>query len=236
VSAEFGVLRKRGGRGLEAFGGVVYTAVMGTWKHNRAKPVIGLSGGIGSGKSTVGRLFGELGCAVFNADALAHEVIEEPEVRAELRAWLGAGVFNPDGSVNRKVVGGRVFSDEGARRRLNGLIHPRVLLRRDVLMREAMAEPLVKAIVWDTPLLFETGLEGECDVLVFVKALPELRLRRVQASRGWDAAELARREKMQLPLDKKREKADYCIENSGEVNASLSQVQRVLSQILDRQP
>jgi dephospho-CoA kinase len=209
---------------------------MSTWKHNRSKPVIGLAGGIGSGKSTVARLFGSLGCTVIDADALAHQALAEPGVQAGLRAWWGEGVFNPDGSVNRKAVGERVFSDEAARQRLNALVHPRVMARRDVLMREALADVSVKAIVWDTPLLFETGLDRECDALVFVNALLEQRLRRVSTTRGWDEPELTRREKMQLPLDKKREKADYCVENSGEVNASLNQVQRVLSQILDRQP
>ena len=204
------------------------------WKENRPKPVIGIAGGIGAGKSSIARMFGELGCLVVDSDKQAHAAIEEPEVKAELRAWLGDAVFRADGSVDRKEVGRRVFADAAALERLNKLVHPRVARRRDELMLKAFADPEVPAIVWDTPLLFETGLDAACDALVFVNALREIRLERVRAERGWGEAELARREKMQLGLDKKQNRAHYCVENSNDPSASLRQVQRVLSQILAR--
>src|ERR1035437_313847 len=98
---------------------------MPTWKHHRSKPVIGLTGGIGSGKSTVARLFASQGCAVIDSDKLAHEALQSPDVKAALRSWLDAEVFNPDGSVNRKAVAHRVFSDPAPAGRLNGTIHPK---------------------------------------------------------------------------------------------------------------
>jgi dephospho-CoA kinase len=205
---------------------------MGVWKHGRAKPVIGITGGIGAGKSTVGRLFGREGCAVIDADALSHDVIQTEEVKAQLRDWLGPGVFAADGTVDRRAVAREVFGDAGRVRRLNGLIHPRVGARRDALMGGYLADPAVRAVVWDTPLLREAGLDRDCDAVVHIDAPFELRLARVRGKRGWTAEELSRREKLQFPLDKKAELADYCIDNSGDEASSLRQIQRVLSHLL----
>jgi dephospho-CoA kinase len=94
-----------------------------------------------------------------------------------------------------------------------------------------MQDPGVKAVVWDTPLLLETGLDRECDVVVFVNVPREIRLERIKRNRGWTAEEVARREKSQIGLDKKAAIADYCINNSGDEVASLHQVQRVLSNL-----
>jgi len=202
------------------------------WKQGRAKPVIGIAGGIGSGKSTVGRMFGRLGCLVIDSDALAHEAINTQAVKTELLGWMGPGVFREDGSVDRKAVARRVFADSADANRLSGLIHPMVARRRDELMGVAFENPLIKAIVWDTPLLFEAGLEKQCDAVVFVKVGGAQRLRRLANSRGWGAEELLKREKLQFSLDKKAELADYCIDNSGDEASTLRQVQQILSQIL----
>src|ERR1051325_6639669 len=104
------------------------------WKHGRSKPVIGLLGGIGSGKSAIARLFVREGCAVIDSDALSHEILQTPEVQAELRAWLGDEIFDTAGLVSRKAVAARVFQQPEKLQRLNGIIHPRVCKRRDDLM------------------------------------------------------------------------------------------------------
>jgi dephospho-CoA kinase len=205
--------------------------LLGMWKHGRNKPVIGVIGGIGSGKSAVGRMFAREGCVVIDSDKLAHEVIEMPVVREELRGWLGDGVFDGKGRVDRKAVGGAVFGDEEKVKRLNGMIHPRIGEMRLGLMAKYLADRGVKAIVWDTPLLVETGLDRECDVVVFVDAAEPIRLERVRKSRGWGAEEVKKREKSQIGLDKKAQVADYCIDNGGDEAASLLQVQRVLSHL-----
>jgi dephospho-CoA kinase len=197
-------------------------------------PVIGILGGIGSGKSAIARMFAREGCAVIDSDAVAHEVLQTPEVKGELRAWLGDGIFTPDGRVDRKALGHIVFSDPAARERLNGLIHPRVAERRNTAMSQYLRKA-VPAIIWDTPLLMETGLHRECDVLVFVEVPYPTRLERVQTSRGWSDRELGLREKSQIPLDKKAAIADYCIDNSGDEVATISQVRRVLSQLSPKQ-
>jgi dephospho-CoA kinase len=201
------------------------------WKYGRSKPVIGLLGGVGSGKSAVARLFAREGCAVIDSDAAAHEALQSPGVQDELRRWLGASIFDGPAHVSRKALAAVVFSDPEKLRRLNGIIHPRVGQRRDELMAAYLNNPQVKAIVWDTPLLVETVLHRECDRLVFVSVPLEIRLARINRTRGWGPEELQRRENLQFTLDKKAALADYVVDNSGDEIASLGQVQRVLSHL-----
>src|SRR4051794_35055899 len=144
------------------------------------RPIIGIAGGIGSGKSFVARLFGELGCLVIDSDAQVTAAYRDPAVREAIRRWWGDEVFFPDGEINRAVVGRKVFSDEAQRKRLEGLIHPWVAEARRRQMRDAADDPQVLAYVWDTPLLLEAGLGPQCDAIVFVDALPEQRLGRVR--------------------------------------------------------
>ena len=115
-------------------------------------------------------------------------------------------------------------------RRLESLIHPLVGEIRDTLMANAPAG--TKAIIWDTPLLYEVGLDKQCKAVVFVDAPLETRLSRVAGSRGWSADELHRREKSQLSLDKKREMAHYIVHNTADAAYARRQVEAVLSRIL----
>lgn len=204
------------------------------WKHG-PKPVIGILGGIGSGKSTIARLFAQEGCAVIDADALSHEILQTPEVQLELRQWLGDSIFDSTGKVSRKAIAAQVFQQPDKLARLNAIIHPRVGKRRDELMTIYLQDAAVKAIIWDTPLLVETGLDRECDVLVFINVPQPLRQQRLIEKRGWGPEELARREKFQIALDKKAALADYDIDNSGDEVASLRQIQRVLSHLFQAQ-
>lgn len=207
---------------------------MSPWKNNHPKPVIGLAGGIGSGKSTVARALEALGCGVVSADSDAHLVLELPEVQQELRRWWGDKVIGPDNRLSRKQIAAIVFANPAEAQRLNALVHPRVGQLRVRRTQAFFADPRISAVVWDAALLFEVGLHRECDAAIFVEVPYEQRLARVQQTRGWTAEELARRENLQFPLDKKRKLADYVLDNSGEEAASLHQVQRVLSQILAR--
>src|SRR5690349_1519146 len=117
------------------------------------RPIIGITGGIGSGKSFVARLFGELGCCVVDSDSQVHAAYQDNEVRQTLRGWWGDSVLNPDGSVRRSAIAQRVFASEGERKRLEGLIHPWVAAARDRQMQEMSQNPAVVAFLWDTPLL-----------------------------------------------------------------------------------
>ncbi len=205
---------------------------MGDAPARSRKPVIGLLGAPGSGKSAVAGHFARLGCAVIDADALAHEALNEPEVRHELLQWLGPAALDPAGRVERKAVGARVFDDPDALKRLESIIHPRVHARRAARRAALADDPAVKAIVEDTPLLLEAGLDRECDVLVYVDAPRAVRLARLREHRGWDAQELDRREKKQASLDTKRSRADHVIDNSASEARAQAQVRRVLSLIL----
>ena len=196
------------------------------------RPVIGIAGGIGSGKSFVARLFGELGALVISSDDQVTEAYRDPEVRRRLIDWWGADAIRPDGAINRKLIGAKVFANPVERARLEALLHPRVHAARERAMAQGADDPGVVAFVWDTPLLFETELHRQCDAVVFVDAPLDTRLARVAATRNWDAAELARRENSQWGLDRKRDFADYVISNTAGVDEARGQVQDVLSRIL----
>ena len=201
-------------------------------KSAKSKPVIGLLGGIGSGKSTVARAFASLGCGVIDADELGKMVLKQKFVLQHLQEWWGPGVIGPDGLLNRAVVSQIVFKDKTQLSRLENLVHPRVDEARLAFHEKYQKDPNIKAIVEDSPLLLEKGMEFRCDVLVFVDAKLATRLTRVKANRGWSADELAKREKHQIGLDIKAKRADYVVDNNGGEAECLSSVRHVLSQIL----
>jgi dephospho-CoA kinase len=192
------------------------------------KPIIGIVGGIGSGKSLVAKIFGQLGCLVIDSDAQVTDAYRDPNVLTQLRQWWGDEVFLPDGSVNRKAIGRIVFTDSSQRQNLESLIHPMVSMARNRLMHESANNPQVLAYVWDTPLLVETGLDSECDTIVYVEASHSMRLARVAKTRGWHQAELDRRENLQFPLDKKKKISDYVIDNTADADNVRGQVSRLL--------
>lgn len=197
----------------------------------RAIPVIGLAGGVGSGKSELARALGALGCVVADSDTEAKAALDRPEVRERLVEWWGEGVLDEEGRVDRKAVASIVFSNDGARRRLESVVHPLVRTSRRALIRRA-AETGAPAVVIDAPLLFEAGVDRECDAVVFVEAPRAIRLARVAASRGWDAEELERRERAQLDLGEKRRRSQFVVENLGEQAALEREARSLLTKIL----
>ncbi len=203
------------------------------------KPVIGITGGIGSGKSHVAALFGEFGCLVIDSDRQVRAAYADVGVRAALRGWWGESAFHADGTVDRRAVADRVFAGPTAaddRAKLEGLLHARVAADRDAVMAAAQGDPGVVAFVWDTPLLVETGLDRQCDAVVFVDAPADVRAARVRDRRGWADGELARRENLQVGLDNKRAVADYVIANTAGADAIRSHVRDVLFHILEKRP
>jgi dephospho-CoA kinase len=202
----------------------------GAWRMADRKPVIGLAGGIGSGKTEVARILAGLGCVVADADAIARQALREPQVRDTLVGWWGDDVLDADGEIDRAAVASIAFGDAEERRRLEALVHPRVEARRRELFDAA--PPEAPALVIDAPLLFEAGLDAACDAVIFVDADEAIRRERVASSRGWEAAELARREESQLPLDEKRERADYVLRNNGELSELTARVRRLLRTIV----
>ncbi len=199
----------------------------------RYVPVIGLMGGIGSGKSTVAQCFAQLGCAVIDADALAKSFLQTPPIKAKLVERWDSTILNSNDQVDRAAVGHIVFGNPTELAFLEALIHPLVIEERRRLREQYQSDAQVIAIVDDTPLLLEKGLHRDCDVLVFIDTPIELRQARVKQTRNWSAEELAKRQSAQIALDKKADLADYCIDNRADQAHCLEQVRQVLSQIVN---
>src|SRR5688572_16703702 len=171
-------------------------------------------------------------CLVLSADEHVRDAYRDPAVVARLRQWWGDSIADPSGELDRKAVARIVFENSEEKKRLENLVHPIVAAKRNEAMRAAADDAQVLAYVWDIPLLFEVGLAGQCDAIVFVEAPFEQRLERVKSTRGWDEAELLRREKLQVPLDNKRQMSNYILKNTADVGFARRQVREVLSAIL----
>ena len=193
-------------------------------------PVIGLVGGVGSGKSAVARAFEKLGCVVSDSDKAVREVLARPEVVDTLVCWWGEGILDSEKQVDRKKVADRVFKDPFERRRLEALVHPLVRENRGDLIARARSSG-AKGVVVDAPLLFEAGVDAECDAVVFVDAKRSVRLGRVREHRGWDEAELDRRENAQMPLEEKRRRSDHVLPNNGTLDELESRAAKLLASI-----
>jgi len=196
------------------------------------KPVIGLVGGVGAGKSTVAAEFSRLGCVAIDADAVGHAVLREPDARSAIVAMFGAAVLDAAGEVDRKVVASVVFQDEAALAKLNALAHPRIAARISQTIEQARRDASVAAIVLDAAVLLEAGWDHVCTALVFVSAPNTSRRDRVRDNRGWDEASWASREKTQFSLDKKASRCEYTVDNSSDIPHLRQQVRQVFYRIL----
>ena len=145
-------------------------------------PVIGITGGIGAGKSEVARILADLGCLVVNSDDLARQALLDPAIKSRLRAEWGETIFDAGGDVDRSALARIVFADPGQRRALESIIHPWVEAHRRAIFDAA--DPATPAFVIDAPLLLEAGIDRECDHVVHIDADREKRLERVR-ERGW---------------------------------------------------
>jgi dephospho-CoA kinase len=193
-------------------------------------PVIGLLGGIAAGKSSVAAQFAKLGCAVVDADRIAHEVLLEPEVRRAVRERFGDAVFAPSGEVDRRALGAKAFAGREGLEALEAIIHPETCRRAEKAVAEAR-QSAVPAVILDAPLILEKGLDRLCDFLVYIGAPEHVRRSRAGQTRGWDPSEVARREATQVSLKTKQDRADYTVDNSTSPEHTLEQIQTILSQI-----
>lgn len=189
--------------------------------------VIGIAGGIGSGKSAFAHALARQGLDVVDADTEAKEALEREDVRSRVEATWGSGVISSHGGVDRRALASIVFADEDERRRLEAILHPIVRSRCEELV-SASERNGSRGVVIDAPLLFEVGLDAWCDAVVFVDADPEVRLERLSRTRGWDEAEIERREAAQLPLGEKRRRCRFVVQNnSGDLSVLEEEAVRI---------
>ena len=194
-----------------------------------AKPVIGLIGGIGAGKSTAARLFAACGGKVIDADALGHEALRQPAIiERVVRRW-GEGVRKPDGSLDRRAIGRIVFANAAERNALEALVFPYIEERSRAEIARGQADPAVRFIVVDAAVLLEAGWNKEADRVVYVDAPREERLARLASRSGWTAEDLAAREAAQWPEEVKKSRTDAVIRN----DAGLDRMQRQVEHLLE---
>jgi dephospho-CoA kinase len=191
--------------------------------------VIGIVGGIASGKSAIANKFKRQGAVVLSADDAAHEVLRLPEVKASARARWGEGIFAPDGEIDRPALANIVFAPPPAgehdRKYLEELTHPKIGKLLAERLESFRGQENVPAIVLDIPLLYESGWNNFCNKIVFVAAEESVRQARARA-RGWSDEEFSRREATQASLDAKRASADFVVDNSGTLEAAGVQIDR----------
>ena len=186
--------------------------------------VVGLAGGVGSGKSTVAAIFRNQGALGIDADVLGHKVLGLPRVRAALARDWGDGILN-GGRVDRAALARLAFRSKESVARLNRRVHPEILreIRRQVRRARGW-------VILDAPLLFETGADALCDKVIYVSAPFAIRVRRTRG-RGWGPVELRRRERFQFPTVYKKKKADYVIDNAGPESRTEVQTRKIIDEL-----
>ena len=208
------------------------------------KPIIGILGGIGSGKSTVAAEFAKLGCKVIDADKIVHGLLDELSVKEKVVGLFGRSILNPEGKIDRGKLAEVVFvnvrsqkseitsqKSESALCLLSSVLHPLVLQRARELIKQYDCQNQVKAIVLDMPLLVEVGWDKRCDKLIFVDCEQKLRLDRAKKL-GFDKNQVKIRENFQISLDNKANLADNTIENNSDFSVLAKQVVNIFSYIM----
>ncbi|MCS7166134.1 MAG: dephospho-CoA kinase [Gemmatales bacterium] len=202
---------------------------MTTERARKKKLVIGLVGGIGSGKSFVAHLLGRMGGYVIEADKLGHAALCQPQLREQIVHHFGKQVLNDRGEIDRRCLAAIVFSQPQKRSILEAIVHPYIGQRIQEELAHAQADPKSRFIVLDAALLLEAGWDHVCDKILFIEAPPELRQQRTQQSRGWSYAEWQAREAAQWPIERKRASADAVLPNTADEQSLRIHLQDLLT-------
>ncbi len=188
--------------------------------------VIGLTGGIASGKSTASAYLRELGAAIVDADAISRASTRRGGAAFEAVCAAFGDILGADGEIDRRKLGGIVFADEDARRKLNSIVHPAVMAESRAQIENARASG-VKVCILDVPLLFETGMEKLCDETWLIYVPREEQIRRMAERDGLDVAAAAARIDSQMPLEEKLKRADVAIDSSGTIEQTREKLHRL---------
>jgi dephospho-CoA kinase len=192
------------------------------------KLVVGLIGGIGSGKSQVAAAFARHGARIIAGDQLAHAALRDPEVRTKVVDRWGREILGAEGEIDRRRLAAIVFADPAELQALESITHPWIRGRIRAEMEAARRDTSVPLIVLDAAIMLEAGWDEVCDRLVFIDAPRNVRLERLARQRGWTEKEVDARERAQLPLTEKVVRADHVLENS----ASLEHLNRQVDDLL----
>ena len=198
------------------------------------KPIIGILGGICSGKSTVAAEFAKLGCKVIDADKIAKNLLDREDIKGIIADLFGGSIIDPAGKIDSRKLADIVFADTEKLSSLNEIIHPLVLSRAEQLIEEYNRQNDVKAIVLDMPLLAEVGWDKRCDRLIFVDCGRQNRLNRARKLGVFKEKQLKIREKFQISLDKKLAIADNLIDSNSCLPALAKQVTGIFSCIMNK--
>lgn len=191
--------------------------------------IIGLTGGIGSGKSTVAQLFVQEGFPLIDADKVAREIVEpgQPALQ-ELADVFGPDIIKPSGELDRQLLAQRAFVDKEQTEKLNAITHPKIQQRTQQLFDE-YREKDVEAVIYDMPLLVDNGLDKAMDWVIVVDVMPEERIRRVVEYRGLDEEDARRRVRAQIPDGLRLASADSVIDNNAAIDNLGPQVDQLIS-------
>jgi dephospho-CoA kinase len=196
--------------------------------------IAGLTGSIATGKSTVSALFEALGAVIIDADKIVRQV-QQPGQKAyeDIVEAFGEEILLPDGTLDRAKLGALVFGNEANRTRLNGIVHPRVREERDRQTQAALAQDPNAVIIWDIPLLIETGMHTQVDKTIVVYVDAETQLARL-LSRDELPLEAARqRIAAQMPIEEKKRYADFLIDNRGSLQETQAQVRKIWEELAE---
>ena len=197
------------------------------------KPIIGIVGGICSGKSTVANEFAKLGCKVIDADKIAHELLQNKDVKEEIVNLFGQNILNSTGKIEHQKLADVVFADTEKLSSLNKIIHPLILKGAEELIKQYNSQISVKAIVLDMPLLIEVGWAKRCDRLIFIDCEQKKRIDRAKKMGIFNENQIKIRENFQISLDNKANIADNVVDNNSDFSTMVRQVADIFSYIVN---
>ena len=193
---------------------------------------VGLTGGIASGKSTVGRMFGELGCKVIDSDRITRELFAPGNpVNRKVGETFGARVVASDGSINRAVLAELVFQNPDQRQTLNSIVHPAIKQRQNEFLTQAAADDARAIGIVEAALIVEVGTYRDYDKLIVVTCSPKVQRERLRERSGLTPEQIESRIASQMPMEEKVKVADFVIDNSGDIGITRQQVEEVYRQL-----
>jgi len=188
---------------------------------------VGLTGGIATGKTTVGEMFVELGCHLIDSDQIAHRLFESGQaVHAAVVKEFGDGIVAADGSIDRRILGDIVFKDAQARARLNRLVHPAIIERQQEWLKQVEAQDPKGIAIVAAALMIEVGTYKNYDKIIVVTCSPEIQKERLRARSPLSEDQIEARIRSQMPMEEKARYADFVIDNSGPIEATRRQVEQ----------